>query len=55
MPQVEAALRGKPATDATFHAAAALATDGAQPASQNAFKLKLMPRVLVRALQSAAA
>ncbi len=54
MPQVEAALRGQPATDATFHAAAALATDGAQPASQNAFKLKLMPRVLVRALQTAA-
>ncbi len=55
MPQVEDALRGQQATDATFRTAAARATEGAQPASQNAFKLTLMPRVLLRAMQSAAA
>ncbi len=55
LPQVEAALLGRPATEASFAAAAALAAEGAQPASQNGFKLKLMPRVVLRALQAAAA
>ncbi len=55
MPQVEAALVGKPATDATWDAAAERAADGAQPASQNAFKLKLMQRTVRRALQMASA
>ncbi|MFD4196913.1 FAD binding domain-containing protein [Amycolatopsis thermoflava] len=47
---VEAALRGKPATEESFTAAAALATDGARPLSENAFKLSLLPRTIVRAL-----
>ncbi len=55
LPQVEAALTGQPASEATFAVAAALAADGAQPSSQSAFKLKLMPRVALRALQAAAA
>ncbi len=55
MPQVEAALIGKPATDATWNAAADRAAEGAQPASQNAFKLKLMQRTVRRALQMASA
>ncbi|AIJ23159.1 molybdopterin dehydrogenase, FAD-binding protein [Amycolatopsis methanolica 239] len=47
---VEAALRGKPATEESFTAAAALATDGARPLSESAFKLSLLPRTIVRAL-----
>jgi xanthine dehydrogenase YagS FAD-binding subunit len=54
MTAVEAALIGQPATAATLAAAAAHATDGTQPASQNAFKITLMPRVALRALQQAA-
>ncbi len=55
MPQVESALIGKSATDATWDAAADRGADGAQPASQNAFKLKLMQRTVRRALQMASA
>ena len=47
----EAALRGRNTDDpATFAAAAALATEGAQPASRNAFKLRLAERAVARAL-----
>ena len=55
LPAVEAALRGRPADDATFAAAAALAPAGAVPARQNGFKVKLMQRTLFRALQTVAA
>jgi xanthine dehydrogenase YagS FAD-binding subunit len=47
---VEAALRGKPATQATFEEAASLAADGAKPLSGNGFKVSLLKRTVVRAL-----
>ncbi|MEV4057000.1 xanthine dehydrogenase family protein subunit M [Amycolatopsis sp. NPDC049688] len=47
---VEAALRGAPATQASFEAAAAVAVDGAQPLAGNAFKVPLLQRTIVRAL-----
>ncbi|SER33973.1 xanthine dehydrogenase YagS FAD-binding subunit [Lentzea xinjiangensis] len=50
LPSVEAALRGRPATEESFAVAAALATDGAKPLADNAFKLSLLPRTIVRAL-----
>ncbi|WP_410570270.1 FAD binding domain-containing protein [Amycolatopsis sp. cmx-4-61] len=50
LPAVEEALRGAPATQATFEAAAAAATDGARPLSANAFKVPLLQRTIVRAL-----
>lgn len=53
--QTEAALTGKPATPDTFAAAAALALTGAKTTPDNAFKLKLAPRVVVRALELAGA
>lgn len=50
LPAVEDALRGKPATQATFEAAVAGAADGARPLSENAFKVPLLKRTLIRAL-----
>ncbi|MFJ7215635.1 FAD binding domain-containing protein [Amycolatopsis sp. NPDC098790] len=50
LPAVEEALRGKPATQASFEAAAAVAADGARPLRDNAFKVPLLKRTLVRAL-----
>ncbi len=50
LPSVEAALRGGPATEAAFEAAAAVAADGAQPLSENGFKVLLLQRTIVRAL-----
>jgi xanthine dehydrogenase YagS FAD-binding subunit len=50
LPAVEAALAGKTASIATFTAAAANATTGARTLSQNAFKVTLVQRVIVRAL-----
>ncbi|MCW0214919.1 MAG: xanthine dehydrogenase family protein subunit M [Pseudonocardia sp.] len=47
---VEAALRGRPATLATFSDAAAGAADGARPLSANGFKTSLLERTVVRAL-----
>ncbi|PXY31390.1 FAD binding domain-containing protein [Prauserella muralis] len=47
---VEAALRGKPATEDSFAEAASRAVDGASPLPQNGFKLSLLPRTIVRAL-----
>ena len=52
LPEVEAALQGKPANDASFRTAAALAGADAHPASANAFKVTLLQRTVLRALQS---
>jgi len=50
LPAVEAALRGRPATTATYQAAATNAATGAKPLSQNGFKVTLVQRAIVRAL-----
>ena len=55
LPEVEAALHGAPATQEHFAAAAALAGQGTTPTKDNAFKVKLMQRVVLRGLQLAAA
>jgi xanthine dehydrogenase YagS FAD-binding subunit len=55
LPEVEKALRGQPASDESLRAAAALAGAGANPASQNGFKLVLLRRTVLRALQTVAA
>jgi xanthine dehydrogenase YagS FAD-binding subunit len=47
---VEDALRGAPATEASFDAAASVAVEDAKPLSENAFKLTLLKRTVVRAL-----
>ncbi|TCL62716.1 xanthine dehydrogenase family protein subunit M [Rhizobium sp. BK251] len=51
MTAVEEALAGKPATRESFEAAAAVSTEGAQAQSGNAFKVKLLPATIVRALE----
>ena len=48
--EAEAELIGKPATDATFRAAAAATMQGAVPREHNAYKIALAQRTLVRAL-----
>ena len=53
--EAEAALMGKPANEASFKAAAAAALAGAQPRTDNAFKVELAKRCLVRALNMATA
>jgi xanthine dehydrogenase YagS FAD-binding subunit len=50
LPAVEEALKGRPATQAAFEEAASVAADGAQPLSDNAFKVSLLKRTIVRAL-----
>jgi xanthine dehydrogenase YagS FAD-binding subunit len=55
LPDVEAALRGKTLDDSALREASAQADAGAQPAKQNGFKQILLRRVVLRALQSAAA
>ncbi|OZM71742.1 FAD-binding molybdopterin dehydrogenase [Amycolatopsis antarctica] len=47
---VEDALRGLPATEASFEEAASAASDGARPLSGNGFKAPLLRRTIVRAL-----
>jgi len=47
---VEDALRGAPATQASFEAAASVAADGARPLAGNGFKVSLLKRTVVRAL-----
>jgi xanthine dehydrogenase YagS FAD-binding subunit len=47
----EAALAGARAEPAAFAAAAACAADGAEPLSQNGFKLELLRRTVQRALE----
>ncbi len=48
--EAEKILHGKPATPATFRAAADAALHGARPQSQNGFKVELAKRCLVHAL-----
>ncbi len=55
LPGVEAALRGQPASPEVLSAAAQHAGDGAAPASENAFKVRLLQRTVLRALRSVAA
>jgi xanthine dehydrogenase YagS FAD-binding subunit len=52
-PEAEAALRGQPATEATYARAAEAALRGARPRDDNAFKVTLAQRTLVRALVDA--
>ncbi len=54
-PQVEAALRGKPATPETFVAAVADIGQGAVTHAQNQFKIELLKRTTLRALGTARA
>jgi xanthine dehydrogenase YagS FAD-binding subunit len=51
----ELALVGQPATPAAFRAAAEVALRGAQPYSENGFKIELAKRTMVRALTTVAA
>ena len=51
----ERALVGQPTTEAAFRAAATAALHGAQPRSENAYKVELVQHTLVRALQQVAA
>ncbi len=55
LPEVEAALRGKLLNDQALRDAAAQSGQGAKPASQNGFKLTLLRRTVLRALQTVAA
>ncbi|HEU4962054.1 MAG TPA: xanthine dehydrogenase family protein subunit M [Sphingomonas sp.] len=54
-PEAERALLGKPATRATFAAAAEAAMRDAKPQSQNGFKIELAKRCLTSALSTVAA
>lgn len=51
----EHVLTGKPANEASFHAAAEAALRGARPQRDNAFKIELAKRCLVRALATVTA
>jgi xanthine dehydrogenase YagS FAD-binding subunit len=55
LPEVEAALTGKPADAATLKAAADQAGEGAKAAERNAFKVVLLRRTVLRALQTVSA
>ncbi len=55
LPEVEAALTGKSADNATLQAAAQQAGDAAKPTGTNAFKLVLLRRTVLRALQTVSA
>jgi xanthine dehydrogenase YagS FAD-binding subunit len=50
--EAERVLQGKPATQENFRAAAEAALSGAKPMHDNAFKVELAKRTLVRSLQS---
>ncbi|MGI4740910.1 MAG: FAD binding domain-containing protein [Janthinobacterium lividum] len=52
--EAEKILTGAPATEATFRAAATAALRGAQPRSENGYKVELAQNTLVRALQQVA-
>ena len=52
--EAEAALAGRPATEASFTQAAELALRDAQPLTHNAYKVELGKRAIVRALMRAA-
>lgn len=51
--EAEAALIGRPASEETFRAAAAIALRGARPLAHNAYKVELGQRAVVRALMRA--
>ena len=53
-PEAEAALKGKPANDATFRQAAEAALQAAKPQTENRFKIELAKRCLTHALRTAA-
>jgi xanthine dehydrogenase YagS FAD-binding subunit len=53
--EAEAYLAGKPATHETFAAAANIVVAAAQPQSENAFKVELARRAIIRGLSQAAA
>jgi xanthine dehydrogenase YagS FAD-binding subunit len=53
--EAEAYLAGKPATHETFAAAANIVVAAAQPQSENAFKVELARRAIIRGLSPAAA
>ncbi len=53
VPRVEAALAGQSLDPGALRAAAALATEGAQGFGHNDFKIELMQRVIVRAIETA--
>ncbi len=53
LPEVEAALRGATPSDAALREASARAGVGARPTEQNQFKLTLLRRTVLRALQTA--
>lgn len=53
--EAEAALVGRSATRESFEAAARLTMQGARATPHNEFKLQLLPRVVVRALETAGA
>src|SRR3954449_11070240 len=55
VPQVEAALAGASLDPAVLRAAAALAAHGAQGRGHNDFKIELMQRAIVRAVETAGA
>jgi xanthine dehydrogenase YagS FAD-binding subunit len=55
VPQVEAALAGAGLDSEALRAAAARATEGAQGYGRNDFKIELMQRAIVRAVQIAGA
>jgi len=54
LPEVEQALRGQTLTQDTLREAASVAGQGAHPASQNGFKLTLLRRTVLRALETIA-
>jgi xanthine dehydrogenase YagS FAD-binding subunit len=53
IPEAEESMRNKPATQATFQAAAEILVRGAKPYRYNAFKVELARRTAVRALLAA--
>jgi xanthine dehydrogenase YagS FAD-binding subunit len=55
VPGVEAALAGASLEPAVLRRAAALAADGAQGRGHNDFKIELMQRAIVRAIETAGA
>src|SRR5207244_11223463 len=55
VPRVEAALSGASLEPAALRAAAALAAEGAQGRGHNDFKIELMQRAIVRAVETAGA
>ena len=55
LPEVEAALKGKPPTPDNIRAAASLAANGTKAQTENAFKIKLLVNVTRRAIETVTA